>query len=58
MKYTDEQKYLVFNRKLSLNYATVKKSARLKESFPVKVYIENEFYVIESSLNFRDNDKT
>mgnify|MGYP003656276065 CR=1 FL=1 len=58
MKYTDEQKYLVFNRGLSLNDASVKKAARLKESFPVKVYIENDFYVIESSLNFRDNDKT
>ena len=53
MKYTDEQKYLVFNRGLSLNDASVKKAARLKESFPVKVYIENDFYVIESSLNFR-----
>jgi hypothetical protein len=52
MKYTDREKYLVFNRGLKLNISTVKKAARLKERFPVTVSIEGEFYVIESSLNY------
>jgi hypothetical protein len=52
MKYTDREKYLVFNRGLSLHNATVKKAAKLKEKFPVTVAIEGSFYVIESSLNY------
>ncbi len=58
MKYTEREKYLVFNRGLSLHNSTVKKAARLKEKFPIKVAIEGEFYVIESSLNFSTYVKT
>jgi hypothetical protein len=58
MKYTEREKYLVFNRGLSLHNATVKKAAKLKNKFPITVHIEGDFYVIESSLNFRDYVKT
>jgi hypothetical protein len=58
MKYTEQEKYLVFNRGLNLQRVVLKKAAKLKEKFPITVHIEGDFYVIESSLNFRDYVKT
>jgi hypothetical protein len=58
MKYTEQEKYLVFNRGVNLRQGVSKKAAKLKKNFPITVHIEGDFYVIESSLNFRDYVKT
>lgn len=52
MKYTPDQKRKAIRRKDSLQNETVKRLAKIGIDFPVKVYIEDGYYVIESKMNY------
>lgn len=51
MKYTEEQRFKVIRRKKNIHVSQVLKDAKLKESFPIEVDIEGDFYIIESKIN-------
>lgn len=55
MKYTPEQRYRAITRQKKLHHEVVKKENRIKKSFPIEVEIEDEFYIIESKMNYEKN---
>jgi len=51
MKYSEEQKYRAVQRKSVMQRVSLIREAKLRIGFPVKVEIENGFYIIESKMN-------
>ena len=54
MKYSENQKYRVIQRKKSLNNLQVIQEFKLKRNFPIEVEIKDGFYIIESRMNNYD----
>lgn len=54
MKYTQEQKDKVIRKRQSIRWEQQLKEKRIRNQFPVEVYFENGFLIIESKMNYED----
>lgn len=52
MKYTQEQKDKVIRKRQSIRWEQQLKEKRIRNQFPIEVYFENGFLIIESKMNY------